>query len=85
LSELGESISRALIETEKLQRTIDHMTNGDLKEEQKKRAQKLKGVLIKALMESAIRLSSSSSVGMKGILFSDMYPQAKKLQYIFNC
>lgn len=48
---LKDEIARALTETEKLQETIAHMPPGDLKEDEQKRAQKLKGDLVKALAE----------------------------------
>jgi len=50
---LAEEIARATTETEKLQETIAHMPPGDFKEDQKKRAQKLKGNLVKALAKEA--------------------------------
>jgi len=49
MSKLGETISKALAEIEKLQRTIEGMKDGSSKEEQRRRAQKLKGDLVKAL------------------------------------
>jgi len=49
MSKLGEDIGKALAETEKLQKTIEGMKDGPSKEEEKRRAQKLKGDLVKAL------------------------------------
>lgn len=48
MSKLSKAIDEALIETEKLEKTIEGMANGEFKEEQKRRAQELKGSLIKA-------------------------------------
>jgi uncharacterized protein YukE len=48
MSKLGETISKALAEIEKLQKTIEGMTDSDFKDQQKRLAQKLKGILTKA-------------------------------------
>jgi len=55
MSELGGDIRKALIETEKLQATIEGMKDGPSKEEEKRRAQKLKGDLVKALAKESNR------------------------------
>lgn len=50
---LKDEIARALTETEKLQNTIANLPPGELKEEEKKRAQKLRGDLVKAMIKEA--------------------------------
>jgi len=53
MPKLKAEIARALTETEKLQNTIAHMPPGEFKEEQKKRAHKLKGDLVKTMAKEA--------------------------------